>query len=472
MVSNVETGNDKRRPHGPPSGGIGLALASLLAVAACVEAPAPRAAPPGGCDARPLLLQNFTLPDTGGKHSLLIADGRIVWTAPVGEHPRVTADDVTTLDANGMTALPGLIDSHTHLDVLPAAKHLQRTLDATSDILPMTMRQTLASGVTTTRVHLARVESFPLLRAATDDDCFPAPRIALSGPGLQGGTPDLDAPLMKGAAGVADIRAKISALADQNVEWLALHELQSFSDEELGAALDTAAAAGIRLMADAGRVDDLRIAIASPVTSAEYLDLSPAPRYPATVIDALRARRAPLYLCAPLGYYARMHDHSRAGSPPLPDSVFTFVEPELERQMRSSFAEVFATDAYIRATIDSFPTHAAKFAQLREAGARAVVCSDSGSVGQFHHDALWHELAAWYRHGVPVDEILAAATRVPAQMLGRSAEVGALASGLRGDVVLYAGDVAAGEFDRRHVATVIKGGVVFVHDYRWTGPPR
>src|SRR5262249_43497571 len=43
-----------------------------------------------------------------------IDDGRIAWVGPMaeaGDHSR----DATVIDATGMTVIPGLVDSHTHL---------------------------------------------------------------------------------------------------------------------------------------------------------------------------------------------------------------------------------------------------------------------------------------------------------------------------------------------------------------------
>jgi imidazolonepropionase-like amidohydrolase len=98
-----------------------------------------------------------------------------------------------------------------------------------------------------------------------------------------------------------------------------------------------------------------------------------------------------------------------------------------------------------------------------------VIGSDSGSLGQFHHDAVWREMLAWRRLGAAPVEIIDAATRNPARMFEHN-DIGTLSIGARGDVLLYRGDILGGEFDRAKVEAVIKGGVIFVEGGDWTGP--
>lgn len=446
-----------------------ILFALVIGLNACVRTTAPSAPAFEHCTRMPLLLDNFRLTGQSGRFGLLIDKGRIAWIAPAGQHDPVPAD-ARRIDAAGMTALPGLIDSHTHLDVLAAAKHRQSTLDVRTEILPITLRQTLASGVTTTRVHLAREDTFGVLQAASDDDCFPGPRVPLSGPGMRGGLPQLDAPLMKGVSGAADIEQRIAWLAQFGVEWLALHGLTEFSAAELAAAYAAADKAGLKLMADADQLDDLAIALDAPVTSIEYLNRTAIAAYPQSIIDKLEMRSAPLYLSAPLGYYRRSQRYREAGMPDFPHDLFLFVPSDLRKEMENTFADAFGADEYIAGAIASAATHPRKFRQLRDAGVQAVMASDTGSLGQFHHDAIWQEMATWYEYGVPVAEIIDAATAVPAAMLGRHPETGTLKPGARGDVVLYSGNIDSGDFQRRHVAAVIKGGVVYVSKHRWVGP--
>jgi imidazolonepropionase-like amidohydrolase len=84
-------------------------------------------------------------------------------------------------------------------------------------------------------------------------------------------------------------------------------------------------------------------------------------------------------------------------------------------------------------------------------------------------DAIWWELETWRRLGVPVPEILRAATSTGASLLRRQ-DLGRLEPGSRGDLLLYRGKVGEGPLGVERVRLVAKGGVVFVDDGRWVEP--
>lgn len=440
----------------------------LAALAATVMLSVSASAADWICDKTPLLIENVRLHDSNNLSSIFIANGEIEWIGDANNAPE-RYDKARKIDGRGETALPGLIDSHTHFDALPAAKHLQNELDVKTEIFPITMRQTLASGVTTARAHLAALADMAAMKTLSADNCFPSPRIAISGPGLLGGAPDVNARLMRGVQGPKDAAVKINELASLGASWAALHGVTRFSDDELAAIVNATEQTGLKLMADTDSFENLEAALRLPVVSGEYINRTLADAYPDNLVDMLAARKSDFYVSPPLGYYARSHAYANADKTRLDDDLFLFVPNEISSVMRDAFHDAFEQDEYIAGAIAAFPTFQVKFDQLRAAGAKFVIGSDTGSLGQFHHDAVWREMAAWSAFGAAPDEVIAGATKTPAQMLGASS-IGALTSGALGDVVLYAGDIASGEFDRAYVTAVIKGGVVYVSDSAWIGP--
>ncbi len=418
------------------------------------------------CDRRPLLIENTRLPWQPGAREILIEDGRIM--AIAASVPR-DIPKLRVLDGEGALALPGLIDSHTHFDSLPGAKHLQGRINIKNEIFPMTMRQTLASGVTTARTHLARLDDLAVMAEVSEDSCFPAPRFVLSGPGFLGGAPGVNAPLMRGVGGVADARSQVAEVAGLGAEWLAIHGIARFPDEEIQAILETADALGLRVMADTGGFDDLETSLSLPVSSGEYINRTGANTYPERVLAAIARRDEAFYFVPPLGYYRRTFLYEQEGRFAESLERLPFIWAGLVKDIENSFERAFDEDEYIAAVVASYPTLEQKFAQLRVAGAIPVLGSDSGSLGQFHHDAVWQEMAAWLALGATPADILDGATTAPARMLGRD-DVGVLSPGAKADVVLYDGDFESGQFDRNRVLVVIKGGVVFVENRDWIGP--
>ncbi|MDX1396225.1 MAG: amidohydrolase family protein [Gemmatimonadota bacterium] len=444
-----------------------LFLAARLAIATCWLAAGGRSpataqvASAPSCDRSPILVENARIwPDVDLARDVLVLDGRI---ETIGLRGEVAAPaDARAIDAGGATLLPGLIDSHTHLDVWPGPLP-----DDIEDVPgpELAALQTLASGVTTVRNHLSDMSVVPELARRSADDCMPTPRVIAGARGMLGGRPELDGRLMWGARDEADARAKVRQAAGLGDEWIPLHGLAAFRPEVLDAIVGESRALGLHILAEGTAIDAVWRALEIGARSIDYLDQTEAERYPADLIEAWVRRPRTVYSVPPIGYYTRVVAYAAD-----PSAVR---RPERIRWLPAGFGEALldAQEAHFRELranglppfFDGIP---AKFAQLRAAGVPMVVGSDSGSGGQFHADAIWVELRAWRDLGVPVDEALRSATEIPADMLVRP-EAGRIAAGARADLVLYTGDLAAGELGLEYVHTVIKGGVIHVANGEW-----
>ncbi len=70
-----------------------------------------------------------TGPDLELHRSLVVSDHRITWIGPVGDEPELPRD-AEVVDASGCTAVPGLVDSHSHLTLPGGAHWIDRGFDA------------------------------------------------------------------------------------------------------------------------------------------------------------------------------------------------------------------------------------------------------------------------------------------------------------------------------------------------------
>lgn len=426
------------------------------------------ASPPWVCDRSPLVMTNARLwgAPSPTRMEIVVAEGKIVAVGESGHLKRPAGSRI--IDAHRAWLLPGLIDSHVHFG---------RVAAVSPELLPKpypgawgtTGRQTLASGVTTAKIHYADLEKAPRWARESQDDCNPAPRLVLGASGLLGGPPS-EGSWLPQVSGPEDARRKVRENAAVHAQWLELADTHKFSHAELAAIVEEARRSNIRLMADGASFEETEAALNAGATALDHFDVSSARRFPAALLTRMRGRG--IYVVAPIGFFTRYNAYRT--NPRLIDRDAwvarrfeqPFVADALIEATRERFVHPPATE---QALVDNFAAHRAKFRQLLASGVRLVVGSDSGSQGHFQGDAVWWELRAWRDNGGKPDQIIKAATTTPARML-HLGDRGAIRVGARGDVLLYDGDLRKGEFDLHRVRSVAKGGILYVRDGRWIGP--
>lgn len=230
-------------------------------------------------------------------HEVRVAGERIVAVAPATSgSPR---RGVTILDLGDATLLPGLIDVHTHLtddamEYSPAAPLTRSGAQMAYRAIPNALA-TLRAGFTTVRdlgTYRALVDV--ALRDAIDRGWVAGPRMQPAGAyvtmtggagALTGLAPDVTLPLEL-RFGVADgpdqVRQRVRALARSGVGVIkvlssgailtpgSVPGAREFTDEELGAAVDEAARAGLKVACHAHGAEGAKAAIRAGVASIEH----------------------------------------------------------------------------------------------------------------------------------------------------------------------------------------------------------
>jgi len=496
------TGGPRRRGRGGPAAAARLA-AALGALAALLLAGlgAEGAAGAGG----DLLLRDARLVDgTGGPVrsgvSILVRDGRIVRIAA-----EIRAEGLRVLDAAGRTVTPGLVDAHVHLASAPGAVQRGDARETLRALRRAHLRAYLACGVTTV---LDTGVTFDVARAIREelDAGAPGPRYLHLGPMLvapgayvaASGEGEGDSGAARSGTGwrieplttpdaLADALDAFEALGTRGIKvflekGFGPRELWPLPSERMRDAVREAARRrDLPIYVHGSHEDEQRLGLemgaralvhtgfAGSAPSEGFIErLAASGAYVTTTFslaDAPLARFEPARLERPVVELAvPARERETAARPEafdrLASVILGLIVPELPGPARDALAPWILTEGRLRAMLRSRLAAARRF---HEAGVPLVVGSDAGNWPVdpygFHGPNTLRELELLARAGLAPDEVLAAATRVPAEMLGLEERVGTVEEGKRADLLVLDGDPLRDPSAFRRVHWTIRDGV-------------
>lgn len=409
----------------------------------------PATRPTPGATATPVARPTLILPervfDGTVMHdgwAVLVDQDRIL---AVGPRASVTAPALAEqIDLPGTTLLPGLIEGHAHLllhpydetpwnDQVLKESRAERIARAT-----VHARLTLEAGFTTVRdlgTEGAAYDDVGLKRSI-DLGIIPGPRLVVAGRaivatgsyGPKGFSPDFDVPLGAEEADGLDLvrvtRDQIGHGADvikvyADYRWGAQGEAApTFSVEELRSIVETAASSGRPVSSHASTAEGMRRSVLAGVRTIEHGD-GGTPE-----VFALMAERG-------VAWFPTL----AAG-----DAILQYggwkkgIEPEPARLVEKRRV----------------------FAEARDAG---VIIGMGGDVGVYDHGNNAIEMELLVDYGMSPVEVLKAATRVNADVLGYD-DRGRILPGLLADLVAVRGNPADDISVVRNVEWIMKGGKV------------
>src|SRR3984893_12690700 len=279
----------------------GIGLGALLS--ACL---AGEAEPPDGPTPKP------TLALVGGRvidgyEGRPIEDGVVLISGArmttVGARSAVPVPAGTpTIDARGMSVLPGLADMHVHLMILGHGdyEHWDKTYRPrfACEIMPVAAKQLLESGITFARDLGAPLEDILLVKRRIEKGEIPGPRLFVSGPFLQHAPyNDYEKEIRWAVSGAADARSKVQKIVDAGVDLVKLIDQDQMTDDEVRAIVETAHRAGRPVVAHGHREDEIRIGLKHGVDCFEHTGLATEPVYPDDILQGLRKRNQTLAWC-------------------------------------------------------------------------------------------------------------------------------------------------------------------------------
>lgn len=383
--------------------------------------------------------------------TVVMANGRIVAVTPQGG----ATPAAQQVDLREYTCLPGLIDLHTHLtmvpdDALDYAVYYQRSQAEQTRIFRENARRTLAAGFTSVRdvgAYIAWTDR--QLRDDINAGLTPGPRMQVAGffltiPGGGGdlivpGVPAAEIPA-EGHMGVARGPEEFRRRAERAVaggadvlKVIASGAVFAFggvpgdpemAQDEIAAVVAVAHRAGLKVAAHAHGAQSIKESILAGVDTIEHASLMDD-----AGIELARQRQVALVMDVYNGDYTETVGRAQ-GYP----------------------AE------FLQKNLDTTEAQRVNFTKAHAAGVPIAFGTDAAI---FPHGQNALQFAIMVQRGMSPMEAIKSATSIAARYMGWADRVGSIAPGRYGDLIAVKGDPLADVRVLENVAVVIKGGTVF-----------
>jgi len=376
---------------------------------------------------------------------VVIENGRI--RSVTGGNPPPPAG-AEVVDWSRYYGLPGLIDMHTHMTyywdrtpgTLPRVQQSQRIAAETVYLAQENARRTLDAGVTTVR-DLGSTEYMDIaMRNLINRGAMQGPRMFVSGWGLRATTAFRPGDSAPAGGGIADspeevtkvVRRQIAAGADVIKMYGSIGGFdnvgtqQTFTYEEMKAAVDAAHAMGKRIAIHSYGPDGARDAVRAATDSLEHaVDLDDA-----TLAEMVRKKV----------YYVPTIDHNRY-----------YVDAAAEHQFGPAAIE--GLNAYIARNLETAR-------RAFKAGVQFAMGSDAvyTMFGQNTRELAW-----FVKAGMTPEQALKTATVNAADLLGMKQDLGSATTGHYADLIAVEGDPLVDiQVVIDKIRGVMKGGAVVV----------
>jgi imidazolonepropionase-like amidohydrolase len=403
-------------------------------------------------------------------HAVVVVDGaRIVAAGPQSSTP--VPSGATVIDIGGRTLMPGLIDAHVHVDLIGHGDYERyyRFLHGTErlhEVMPIAAKQMLRAGVTSA-IDLGTPFDILELRNRIERGEIPGPRLTVSGPWITRvyleGVPD-SYQIMIGSSREATAQARqlIEAGADVIKTWAGL------TPDDYRAIVDEAHRLGVKVHAHLYHPDAIRAAIDAGVDVLQHVGSAGNFPYDAELVARIAHDRIPIVQT--ISHRIWVYPATVAFPERLQDPVHRKDMPsDIYAELIDSFSDLHRLSYFH--DIGSEIRHSKVAArQFIDAGAVMGVGTDAASPLNVHTEAMWYEMKALVESGMTPIQVISAATRTNAGILGRFNELGTVEPGKLADLIVVDGNPQADIDALAHVEIVVRDGVIWYAETAAFGP--
>ena len=399
-----------------------------------------------------------------GYEAPAIADGVIVFTDGVITRAGAMSDvdipeDAEIIDVGGHTILPGLIDNHVHVDLIGHGSYERyyEFLGGTErllDVMPIAAKQMLRAGVTTA-LDLGAPFEILTLRERIEGGVIPGPELLISGPWItrvQYDTiPDSYEVVVTSPQEAAQ---KTLELIDRGSDVIKTWE--GLTQEDYIAVVNAAHSRGVKVHAHLYAPRAIEMAMNAGVDVFQHVGSAGNPPYDETLINTIAHREIPIVQT--ISHRVWVYPSTQAFPSRLSRAEYRADMPDdIYQEFMASF-ENFHQLPYFRNAATEIRNSTQSAGQFIRAGARIGVGTDAASPLNMHLEAMWREMSALVDSGMTPLQVISAATKTNAEILGLFGDRGSLEVGKRADILIVQGNPLEDISTLGNVAVVVKQG--------------
>ena len=397
-----------------------------------------------------------------------ISDGVVVYEdgviTAVGSASEVQIPaNARVIDVGGHTVLPGLIDNHVHVDLIGHGSYERyyeflggdERLD---EVMPIAAKQMLRAGVTTALDLGAPFEILDV-RRKIDSGQIPGPRLLVSGPWITrieyDTIPDsYEVVITSPEEGALKALELIDRGSDVIKTW------EGLTQEDYHAIVTAAHSRGVKVHAHLYDPEAIKMAIEAGVDVFQHVGSAGNPPYEEALINTIAHKEIPVVQT--ISHRVWVYPSTLAFPSRLKRAEYkTDMPGDIYREFMDSFQN-FHQLPYFRNAANEIRNSKQSASQFIDAGARIGVGTDAASPLNMHLEAIWREMSALVDSGMTPIQVISAATKTNAEILGVFAERGSLEPGKQADILVVAGNPLEDVEVLGRVALVAKGGALWV----------